>query len=173
MRSIVITGCAAAAFLLFGTAELQAQARTTTSEYIQQAAMSDLFEIDAAKLAVEKADSKDVKSFAERMVKDHNASLKALTDAAARGQAGVSAPVELDGENKARIALLRNASGIEFDRLYVDLQVGAHAYALKLQRAYANDGDNDELKAVAGESARHVEDHLAQIRALQKALLKP
>jgi putative membrane protein len=170
MRSILIASWAVA--LLLGSAELRAQARITTSEFIQQAAMSDLFEIDASKLAVEKADSKDVKSFAERMVKEHSASFKALTDAAQRGQAGVAPPSELDSEHKARIALLRNASGVEFDKLYVDLQTGAHEFALKLHGAYAKTGDNGELKAVAGEIAGHVEEHLAKIREIKRIVDK-
>lgn len=173
MRSIVLAGCAAATFLFLGSAETQAQAQTpariTTSEYVQQAVMSDLFEIDASKLAVEKADSKDVKAFAERMVKDHSASLKALTDAASRGQTGITPPNDLDGDHKARIALLRNASGVEFDKLYIDLQTGAHEFALTLHGAYARSGDNGELKTVAGDIARRVEDHLAQIETIGKA----
>ena len=151
-----------------GQIEAPAAGRLTTSEYILQAAMSDLFEIEASKLAVEKADNKDVKAFAERLVKDHAASLKTLTEAAQRGQSGVTPPSELDGEHKARIALLRNASGADFDKLYVDMQSGAHEHALKLHGAYAKSGDNGELKAVAAEIKPQIDDHLAKIKDLKK-----
>jgi putative membrane protein len=185
MRSTFTTGCAAAtAILLLCTAEPHAQtktpghidmpspARITTSEYIQQAAMNDLFEIESSKLAVEKADNKDVKSFAERMVKDHGASIKVLAEAASKGQAGVRAPSELDSDHKAKIALLRNASGAEFDKLYVDMQTGAHEHALKLHSGYAKSGDNGQLKAAADTLKGHVEDHLAKISDLRKTIDK-
>ena len=146
--------------------------KVTTSEYIQQAAMGDMFEIESSKLAAGKSANKDIKSFAERMVKDHSASTKKINEASVKGKAGVTPPAELDGEHKAKLAVLRNASGAEFDKQYVSAQIEAHEKALRLHQGYAKNGDNKELKDAADDIAEHVEDHLEKIKDIQKSMSK-
>ena len=51
-----------------------------TEDFVKQAAISDMFEIESSKLAQQKADA-DSKAFAEKMIKDHtetSTELKAL-----------------------------------------------------------------------------------------------
>ena len=146
--------------------------KVTTSEYVQKAAMGDMFEIESSKLAAQKATNKDVKSFAERMVKDHSATTKTLKEASAKGKAGVSAPTDLDADHKAKLGQLRNASGADFDRQYVNVQIDAHEQALKLHQGYAKNGDNKELKDAADDIADDVEDHLEKIKDIQKSMSK-
>jgi predicted outer membrane protein len=55
-----------------------AQASKATQEYVQKAAVGDMFEVQSSNLAAKQAESSDVKAFAQRMIKDHTASTAAL-----------------------------------------------------------------------------------------------
>src|ERR1044071_8421724 len=66
-----------------------------TEDFVKEAAISDMFEIESSKLAQQKADA-DSKTFAEKMIKDHtetNAELKALVSG---GKVKAEIPAEMD-----------------------------------------------------------------------------
>ena len=161
-----------------GFAQAQSQSRgdpqmkVSTSEYVQKAAMGDMFEIESSKIAAEKAQNKEVKDFAQKMVKDHTESTKMITEASAKGKVNATMPKELDAEHKAKLEKLRSASGAEFDRQYVTMQMEAHEKAMQLHAGYAKTGDNEQLKEAAEDIAEHVEDHLDDIKDIQKSMSK-
>ena len=75
------------------------------------------YELEVAKLAVQKASSSDVKSYAEKLVNDHeqyNSSLDQLGK-----QEGVTLPTTVDTADKTRLAELEQASGKQFDMMFI------------------------------------------------------
>lgn len=147
------------------TVKSAAPMKVTTQTFVPKATMSDLYEIEAGKIAVQRAQKKDVKDFAQQMVDNH--SRGSTKFAAAVKEAGVKAPAAaLDTEHLNMLEALRTASTSSFDRLYVTQQVEAHEKALVLHRSYAASGDKAPLKAAARETVTMVEHHLQEIRSI-------
>lgn len=139
-----------------------------TGAFAENAARSDMYEIQAGEIAQQKARSADVKAFGKMMATDHAAlqtEMKPLVT-----KAGLTPPTELDQRRKGMVDNLRAASAQDFDKAYVDQQVAAHEEALTLMRGYAENGDNADLKAAAAKAAPKVQAHLDRAKALQAKL---
>lgn len=137
----------------------------TTEGFATNAAISDMYEIEAGKLAQEKGQAAAVKEFGAMMVKDHTAistEMKPLAQAA-----NVTLPTELDERRKGLLDNLRAANGADFDRVYIDQQVAAHEEAHNLHSGYGQDGGDAGLKAFAAKTAEVVRGHLDHVRGLQ------
>jgi putative membrane protein len=137
----------------------------TTEGFVTNAAISDMYEIEAGKMAQEKGQAQAVKDFGAMMVKDHTASsteMKPLAQAA-----NVTLPTEMDERRQGMIDNLRAASAADFDATYIDQQVAAHQEAHNLLSGYAQDGENAELKAFAAKTAPIVQGHLEKARSME------
>ena len=145
-------------------------ATSETQEYLSQAAMGDLFEIQSSRLALQQAESREVKDFADMMVKDHLEATKKLQAAAQDQNITLSPPSTLDGDHQRKLDLLKESKGSSFDRLYIQAQLDAHQKALDLHRGYAKSGDNARLKQVAGEIAKVVANHLDRAKAISSGM---
>ena len=155
-----------AACLLWPAPSFSQTKAPSAQEFVTKVALSDMMEIEAAKLALTKEPDGDTKPFAERMVKDHERTsmeLKALVDG---GKLNVALPTALDAEHQREIDELKAKSGREFDRAYDPMQVRAHQQAVQLFEAYSREGDNPDLKAWAAKTLPHLKQHLAMARKL-------
>lgn len=137
---------------------------TTPQGFADTVAASDLYEIEAARLAEDMGQSDAVKSFAAMMIEDHTASSDNLR--AAAGQAdGVTIAPGLTPKQESDLEALRGA-GENFDTVYAQQQVAAHEAALSLLQGYAQNGTVEPLKAFATQTATVVEGHLGEARDL-------
>lgn len=139
-------------------------------EYAAMAAASDMYEIESSKLAEQKAQNADVKAFAQMLVKDHEKATADLKTAAGKAQPAITVTPKLNAEQQANMDALRNASGAEFDRLYLQQQVPAHEKALAMLQGYAASGDVAALKEHASKVAPVVEKHLTRARELMGSM---
>jgi putative membrane protein len=128
-------------------------------------AAADLYEIESARLAADKASNAEVKAFARHVRTDHEKSTAELKSAA--GTAKISVAPRLDAEKQAMLDQLKAASGAEFDRLFVEQQKTAHQKALALLQGYASGGDNEALKAFASKTAVAVKGHLDHANSIR------
>lgn len=141
-----------------------AAAARTADLYVPAAAVSDMYEMESSKLALQKSSSADVKKFAQMMI-DHHAKTTASLKTAAAG-ANVQLPPAMDERRQGMLDNLRQAPAGGFDGVYKAQQVAAHEEALTLHRTYADAGENAALKAVAVSAVPIIEQHLAAARAL-------
>jgi putative membrane protein len=84
---------------------------------------------------------------------------------------GVSAqqmPTGLDQQHQALVQQLQGARGAEFDRAFAQQQLQSHQTAVELFRAYAQSGDNAQLKQWAAQTLPSLEEHLRQAQQLQR-----
>ncbi|QPQ54123.1 DUF4142 domain-containing protein [Allosphingosinicella flava] len=139
-------------------------------DYAAMAAASDMFEIESSRLAQEKAQNADVKSFAAMLVTDHQKSTADLKTAAGQAQPAITVTPQMNAEQTANLEALRGASGAEFDRLYLQQQVPAHEKALAMLQGYAASGDVPSLKQHASATTGPVEKHLARARELMGSM---
>src|SRR5437763_80277 len=136
--------------LCAGTAaQAQNAQRISATEYVQKSAISDEFEIESSKLALQKAQDPAIKSFAQEMVDDHTAATNKLKEAAKTAKINIAARQKLDRQHQDTLAALRSKSGPQFDQAYMRAQLLGHREALNLQKAYGESGDNPTLKAHA------------------------
>lgn len=121
----------------------------TTANYVNKAAMSDMYEIEAGKMAADKGQSPQTRQFGQMMVNDHTKSSQDMKAALDRAPAASPAPARLDAPHQAMLDRLESAEGEAFDREYMTQQMNAHRTALALHEGYANTGDAPALKAFA------------------------
>jgi putative membrane protein len=138
---------------------------STPQGFVAAAASSDMYEIEAAKLAQDKGMSQDIKDFGAMMEKDHTASSEKLKAAVAEGGTSLSVPAQMLPKHQQQLDALRSA-GDAFDSTYKQLQIAAHEEALSLLQGQAASGTVDSLKKFAAETAPVVEGHLARAREL-------
>jgi putative membrane protein len=139
----------------------------TLGGYVTNAAISDMYEIEAGRMAQERAQNADVKAFGQMLVTDHTATSNEMKPLASA--AGQTPPTEMDERRKGMIDNLRAANGADFDRVFLDQQVAAHQEAITLHRGYADNGEDAQLKAFAGRVVPKLEQHLERARQLQGA----
>ena len=136
----------------------------TLGGYVSGAAIGDMYEIQAGRIAEQKASSADVKALAKMIVTDHTAASNELKPLASA--AGQTPPTELDQRRKGMIDNLNAASAADFDKVYLTQQVAAHEEAVTLHSGYADNGDTAPLKAHAAKVLPKIQAHLEQARAL-------
>jgi len=148
-----------------------AAATTFTAEgFVTGAATSDMFEIAAAKLALDRGADPAIKTFAKRMIHDHTASTAKLKALIASAGLNVTPPAEMDERRKGMINNLTAASDADFDKLYLEQQVGAHEEAVTLFKGYADHGDNAALKDFAVAVLPTIEAHLAMAKSMKAGM---
>ena len=136
------------------------------ADFAKAVAASDLYEIESAKLAAEKAQSAEIKSFAEHLRTDHEQSTKELSDAAK--QANITVTPALDAEKQSMLDQLKAATGADFDRRFIDQQTTAHQKAMAMLQNYASAGDTESLKTFAGKASTVVKGHLDHLDSIRK-----
>jgi putative membrane protein len=132
---------------------------STPQGFVDMAASSDLYEVEAGRLAQEMGKSDAVKEFGAMMEKDHTASSDKLRAAVSEAGDGLTVPTAMLPKHQQQLDALRNA-GDNFDRLYAQQQQAAHQEALNLLTSQAQAGTVASLKAFATETAPIVEGHL-------------
>jgi putative membrane protein len=139
-----------------------------TAAFVSNASQSDMYEIEAARIAQARSKDANIKAFAKMMAADHTATSKAMGPLATA--AGQTPADKLDQRRQGFIDNLKTASDADFDKVYVDQQVAAHKEAMDLMTGYAKDGSDAGLKGAAASTAPKVQMHLEKITGIQTAL---
>jgi putative membrane protein len=141
-------------------------------EFAKAAASSDLMEIEAGRMALERTQSDAVHNFAQQMVDDHTKTSQQLASIARDG--GLTEAMQLTPVHAAELDKLRGMNGRDFDREYVaQAAVAAHQQAVALFERAARDASNPQLKTFAEQTLLHLRDHLKQSQALAKQIGVP
>jgi len=139
-----------------------------TQDFVTIAAQSDMLEIESSRLALQKADNNKTKQFAEKMIKDHTETSAELKSLVSSGKVQADAPSSLDKAHQEKLDKLTKLDGKDFTKEYDDMQVSAHKDAVSLFERYGKDGDNADLKAFAGKTLPHLQEHLKMAQELGK-----
>ncbi|HSV01600.1 MAG TPA: DUF4142 domain-containing protein [Phenylobacterium sp.] len=139
-----------------------------TGAFVSNLVQGNMYELDAAKIAEQKAKDPEVKAFAKMMTTDHTK----LGDEAKPviAKSGQTAPTDLDQRRKGLLDNLKAAGPNDFDKTYMDQQVSAHDETLTLLHGYAKDGSDAGLKALAAKATPVVQKHDDAAKKLQAKL---
>ena len=148
------------------TLSLVACGAPSTTDFIQKAAMSDMYEVEAGKIASQKGQSDAVKNFGQMMVDAHSKTTEELKGIVASEAIKVELPAKLDAKHQKLIDDLNTASNADFDKTYAGQQVDGHKDAVSLFDSYAKKGDNAALKAFAQKTLPVIQQHLDEAKKL-------
>jgi putative membrane protein len=162
---VCLTACS---MFLVPISSALADVASSDKTFAEKAAQGGMTEVEAGKLAQEKASSQDVKDFGAMMVKDHTQNDSDLT--ALAQTKGVTLPADLDLMHKAMIDKLNMSSGADFDKAYIKNQIAGHKKMLALMQKEEASSDSD-FKAFATKTADAVQMHLSKAEELQKSLM--
>ena len=126
--------------------------------FVADAGMSGLAEVRMANLALQNAQSPEVKAFAQRMVADHSKSNAELAELAT--VKGTVLPAELAGKHQQGFEHLEELTGAEFDKAYMQHMVGDHGEAVALFQKGATNATDSDIKAFATKNLPILQEHL-------------
>jgi putative membrane protein len=149
---LVRPSAAIAALSILGSAALAQGAKPTDPQIAHIAYTAGVIDIAAAKQAIEKAANKDVKTFAQDMVRDHEAVNKQALDLVKK----LKVTPEDNDTSKAlskqaseKLAELARLKGAEYDKAYVANEVAYHkAVNGALETQLIPSASNAELKSL-------------------------
>ena len=144
-----------------GASASRASAKVASGDQkmMRDIAQSNISEIAAGKLALEKSQSDDVKSFAQKMIDDHTKAqheLQTLADSK-----GVKLPTEPDAKHKALSKVMAGMKGDAFDKRYLKQGgLNDHENTHKLLARVQDKAKDADLKAYAAKTITVVDQHL-------------
>ncbi len=139
----------------------------STQDFVTKASIANQFEIDSSKLALNKSQNSDVKSFAERMVDDHTKTGDKLKEVLKSSDSNAKPADKLDDKHQKLLDKLESTSGEAFDRQYIDIQTDAHKEAVSLFTDYSRHGKDKPLKDFVSETLPTLKDHLKHVQNLK------
>lgn len=148
----------------------------TDAEIAEMVMTANEAEMDAAKVAKSTAADRTVKEFAEHMIDEHKKTMsdgKKVTKEEKIKMKSIDAAKALKKTAKEQLGDLKKKKGIDFDRAYIENQVGMHQQLLDdLNEKYIPQAQNSQLKTFLNETKDHVEKHLAKAKEIQTTLTK-
>lgn len=131
-------------------------------KFVEQAATSDMFEVQSSQLALQRSRNPRTRSYAQRMIDDHTMSSQRLAQLAQAN--GIALPTGLGPEQQRAMAAIGNTTRI-FDSEYFRQQSLAHQTAIQTFQTEVSSGYNNDIKMFAQETLPTLQQHLEMANA--------
>lgn len=138
----------------------------TDKNFMKQAAIGNEAEIQLGQMAQSKASNPAVKSFGQRMIKDHSSADDKLKNIAESQH--ISLPVELDPKHKDEAAALSRLSGAQFDKAYMKLMVQEHTHDVNQFKKEASDAHDPTVQQFAKATLPVLQSHLNEAQQVEQ-----
>jgi putative membrane protein len=133
-------------------------------KFIEEAAQGGMMEVEAGKLAASKASDPAVKSFGDRMVKDHS---KANDDLKAVAQkVGVTVPADMGKKHQKELDKLSKKQGADFDKEYSQHMLKDHKDDVNKFSKMSKNAKNPDLQQFASSTLPTLQEHLKMAQTL-------
>ena len=133
-------------------------------KYFNDMAQANLAEVEAGKLAQGKAQSEEVKKYAQHMVEDHGKMLEEQQQMAKTKN--VQVPQQPKKDSQSAMKKLEGMSGEKFDQAFMDQMVKDHEKSLKLAQDAAKNAKDPEVKQAAEKATPKIQEHLKMARQI-------
>ena len=140
--------------------------KSSDATFALKAAQGGFAEVKLGQLALEKASSTDVKSFAQKMIDDHSKANNQLKEAA--GKDRMTLPSTMDAKDQSLYNQLRDLSGPAFDKAYMKAMVKDHEEDVKEFQKEANKGANPDIKNFASTTLPTLQEHLELAKSTEQ-----
>lgn len=124
-------------------------------------------EIDVAKLASEKATNSEVKSFAQKLVDEHEQVASELESIASQK----NVKLDKDNDHDRTYKRLSKKSGNDFDQEFVEHMIDEHEKDIKMFEKAASDAKDPDVRAFASKTVDHLREHLQMAQNLRQTLM--
>jgi putative membrane protein len=126
----VILASAAGLALAGGDKDKADMQPLTNTSFVTKAVQANLAEVEMSKLALSKTQDEQVRSFAQRMVQDHEKASAELKPIARKH--GIQVPAKVDEKHAKKLESLKAKNGAAFDAEYSKLMMKDHDKAVRL-----------------------------------------
>ena len=126
-------------------------------EFVKDAAIGGMAEVELGKLAQQNAQDDQVKQFGARMVQDHGQANNELQSIA--GNLGIDLPQQLDKKHEQLKDRLAKLQGPQFDRAYMAAMVKDHNSDVAAFRREAQSGRDPAIKQFAAKTLSTIGQH--------------
>ncbi|UVT20352.1 MAG: DUF4142 domain-containing protein [Nitrospira sp.] len=175
MKSIVMVAVAMGACALLSACSL-------AQRYMPGATMSDAdvlgvfnsinrSEVDAGQLARERASSEEVRAYASRMVKEHDATLQDTSQLAQRIRLEAHHPAlaaSVDNTHHKAMDNLREKAGPNFDKAYMKYQIKLHEQSVDLVKDMADAVNDPQFQRFLQQVRPELQSHLEAAQTVQR-----
>lgn len=138
------------------------------AKFVVTAAADGMAEVAAGKMAVTKAVSTRIKSFATMMVNDHSKAGNELAKIAQNES--ITIPTGPDTTQQKKATELSKKTGKAFDKAYVDAMVDGHKKAVSLFEDASKNLKDTTLRAFAIRTLPTLKMHLDSINAIKASM---
>ena len=135
--------------------------------FIMDAAMGGMMEVELGRVAAQQGMSDAVKQFGQRMVDDHSKANSELMSLAS--SKGITLPTELDAKHREHVTKMSAMSGADFDREYGKMMLSDHRKDVSEFEKESTRGTDADLKAFATKTLPTLQEHLRLAEALPGA----
>lgn len=140
----------------------------TDRQFMMEAASGGMMEVELGRIASQSASHDRVKSFGNMMVQDHtnaNNELKAIASAK-----NVMLPDSLMTKHREHLEMMRQKTGKEFDRAYMNMMVQDHNQDVSNFQKASNSAQDGDLKGFASKTLPILQMHLDSAKAINTAV---
>jgi putative membrane protein len=138
------------------------------ADFLVEAANSGMKELEMAKLAVDKAQHKRVKSFAKMMVNDHEQLNRDLKELATQKQ--LTLPAAVAPAQQTEINDLKRKSGTDFDKRFMELMQQEHERDVRKYEDASENHKDSEVQVFAAKTLPKLRAHLDSARMVRNVL---
>jgi putative membrane protein len=125
--------------------------------FLMKAYAEGIAEVAKSQVAVQRATQPDIRTFAERMVRDHTECDNKIVELCRRK--GIALPAAIDAVSTAAINRLARMSGSDFDKAYMCAQECAHKAAILMFEHESCKGEDAEIKDFATNTLSTLQGH--------------
>lgn len=134
--------------------------------FVKKAIQGGLAEVKMGELAQQRAQSPEVKDFAQHLVSEHqqaNTELQQLAQSK-----NIKVETEIAGKHKQTMSRLEKVKPEEFDKKFMDTVVNEHKDDIKEFKKQADKGKDAEIKSWAQKTLPALEKHLQMAQQIQQ-----
>lgn len=140
----------------------------TGDNFIMEAASAGLMEVELGRLAQQKASAPSVKDFGSRMVTDHSKANDELKQIAQ--QNNITLPDSMMEKHRDMVNDLREATGPDFDKKYMDMMVDDHSEDVEKFEEYSRNNADSPVGKWAAKTLPVLREHLSLTKQINEKL---
>lgn len=141
------------------------KAKEDDSEYLVDAAETDLKEIEIGKLAQQKGMDADVKSYGKMLVDEHTESLSDVRALADRKQITLPTTITEDGQEDYN--MLNDKTGLDFDKKFAEMMVDGHEKNIDKAQKASEKANDEEIRMWAANKLTVLTKHRDHAKTLK------
>jgi putative membrane protein len=137
-------------------------------DFVLKAEKADIQERVLGRMAEEKSQNSDIKSYGKTVGRDHNQNLEKLVDLMIKD--GMGQPKTLPEERSEAVKKIQGLSGTAFDREFLNLMVQDHKKAIAAFNDAVDTSSNAGVRDYAKNTLPMLEKHLKDAQELQNKM---